>query len=116
MRAAAALVAGVLLLAGCGSGSADHPTARGWVAGIALTGRPICPTPTMNGELCRPTPRPHAVLTLTGAAGSRRVTADAAGRFRVALAPGRYSVRCGGARTVRVVVVAGHVAHIRVRA
>jgi hypothetical protein len=116
MRAAAALVAGLVLLAGCGSGSAGHPPARGWVAGIALTGRPICPTPTMSGELCRPTPRPHAVLTLTGPAGSRHVTADMAGRFRVALAPGRYAVQCGGARTVRVRVVAGHVAHVRLRA
>jgi hypothetical protein len=86
------------------------------VAGIALTGRPVCPTPTFSGTLCRPTPRPHALLTLTGAAGSRQVTADAAGRFRVALAPGSYSVRCGGARTLRVRVVAGHVAHVRLRA
>jgi hypothetical protein len=116
MRAAAALVAGLLLLAGCGSGSADHPPARGWVAGIALTGRPICPTPTLNGTLCHPSPRPHAVLVVTGPAGSRQVTADAAGRFRVALLPGRYSVHCGGARTLRVLVVAGHVAHVRLRA
>ncbi len=115
MRAAAGLAAGLLLLAGCG-GVADQPAARGWVAGIALTGRPICPTPTASGTLCRPTPRAHALLTLTGPAGSRHVTADAAGRFRVALAPGTYSVRCGGARTLRVHVAAGQVAHVRLRA
>jgi hypothetical protein len=116
MRAAAALVAGLLLLAGCGSGGADGPPARGWVAGIALTGRPICPAPTLNGTLCHPSPRPHAVLVVTGPAGTRQVTANAAGRFRIALAPGRYSVRSGGAKALRVRVVAGRVAHIRLRA
>jgi hypothetical protein len=114
MRVMAALLAG-LVAAGCGGGT-GQTHAHGWVAGIALTGRPICPAPTLNGTLCHPSPRPHAVLVVTGPAGTRQVTANAAGRFRIALAPGRYSVRSGGARALRVRVVAGRVAHIRLRA
>ena len=114
MRLLPALVA-VLAAAGCGGAGTASPPARGWVAGVALTGRPVCPTPTAKASLCHPTPRPHAVVVVTGAAGSRRVLADAGGRFRIALAPGRYSVRSGGTPPLRVRVVAGRVAHIRVR-
>jgi hypothetical protein len=115
MRVVPALVAS-LLAAGCGGAGASHPPARGWVAGVALTGRPVCPAPTAEGTLCHPTPRAHAVLTVTGPAGSRRVVADASGRFRVALRPGRYSFRSGTAGPVRVRVLAGRVARIRLRA
>jgi hypothetical protein len=115
MRVVLALVASALA-AGCGGAGATHAPARGWVAGVALTGRPVCPTPTAEGTLCHPTPRAHAVVTVTGPAGSRRVTADASGRFRVALRPGRYSFRTGAAGPVRVRVVAGRVTHIHLRA
>ena len=110
MRVSPALVA-ALLAAGCGGTAAAHAPARGWVAGVALLGRPMCPAPTANGSLCHPTPLAHALLTVTGPAGARRVVADANGRFRVALRPGRYSFRSGPARPVRVRVVAGRVAH-----
>ena len=113
MRIVPALIATVLV-SGCG-GAAAHAPARGWVAGVALTGRTVCPTPTAKRSLCHPTPRPHAVLTVTGPAGSQRVVAGANGRFRVALRPGRYSVRSGGAGPLRVRVVAGRVARIFVR-
>ena len=112
MRIATTLIAG-LLVAGCGGAGTASPPARGWVTGVALTGRPICPTPTAKVSLCHPSPRPHAVVVVTGAAGSHRVLADATGRFRIALRPGRYSVRRGRAH-LRVRVVAGRVAHVRV--
>jgi hypothetical protein len=107
------LVAGALV-AGCG-GTADHPPASGWVTGVALTGRPLCPTPTAKQSLCHPAPRAHAVVTVTGPAGTRHVLAGRDGRFRVALAPGRYVIRSGTARPVSVRVVAGRVAHVRMR-
>ncbi len=113
MRIVPALIACVLV-AGCG-GSADHPPASGWVTGVALTGRPLCPTPTAQESLCHPAPRPHAVVTVTGPAGTRHVLAGPNGRFRVALAPGRYVIRSGFARPVSVRIVAGRVAHVRMR-
>jgi hypothetical protein len=114
MRVVPALAA-VLLAAGCGGAGVTHAPAHGWVAGVALTGRPVCPTPAAEGSLCHPTPRPHAVVTITGPAGSQRVVAGANGRFRVALRPGRYVVRSAGTRPLRVRVVAGRVAQIRMR-
>jgi multidrug efflux pump subunit AcrA (membrane-fusion protein) len=113
MRILTTLIAGVLV-AGCG-GAAAHAPARGWVTGVALTGRPLCPTPTAQESLCHPAPRAHAVVTVTGAAGSRRVLAGANGRFRVALAPGRYVIRSGAARPVSVRVIAGRVAEVHMR-
>jgi hypothetical protein len=113
MRLRPALVV-VLIAAGCGGAGTASAPARGWMAGVALTGRRVCPAPTgVQGTLCHPSPRPHAVVVVTGAAGSHRVLADASGRFRIALRPGRYSVRAGRAH-LRVRVVAGRVAHVRV--
>jgi hypothetical protein len=115
VRFVSALVV-ALVAAGCGGAGAAHAPAHGWVAGIALTGRAICPAPTADGMLCHPTPLAHAVLIVTGPGGARRIVADASGRFRVALRPGRYSVRSGPARPVGVRVVAGRVARIHMRA
>jgi hypothetical protein len=113
MRILMTLSAG-LLVAGCG-GAAAHAPDHGWVTGVALTGRPLCPTPTAQQSLCHPAPRAHAVVTVTGPAGARHVLAGRNGRFRVALAPGRYVIRSGNARPVSVRVVAGRVAHVRMR-
>src|SRR3954454_4791281 len=94
MRIVLATIA-LALGAGCaGAGSGAAP-ARGWVAGIALGGRPICPTPAVTGLHCPSGPRPHALVVVAGAPARRRVRADAAGRFRVRLPPGRYAVRLG---------------------
>jgi hypothetical protein len=43
------------------------------------------------------------------------VLAGANGRFRVALAPGRYVIRSGAARPVSVRVIAGRVAEVHMR-
>jgi len=48
--------------------------------------------------VCRPdkpcsAPYAHATLVFTGAAASKRVTTDAKGAYRIALAPGPYAVR-----------------------
>jgi len=113
MRILTTLIAG-LLVGGCGGAAATAP-AHGWVTGLALTGRPLCPTPTAQESLCHPAPRAHAVVTVTGRAGTRHVLAGRNGRFRVSLPPGRYVIRSGAARPVSVRVVAGRVARVRMR-
>jgi hypothetical protein len=113
MRVVLATIA-VVLGAGCaGAGSGSAP-ASGWVAGLALGGRPICPTPTLTGLHCHSGPRPHALVVVSGASARRRVRADASGRFRVRLPAGRYAVRLGTARPVEVRVHAGRVTRVRV--
>ena len=67
----------------------------GW-PGVVWGGRPICPTPTGKDSLtCHPTPLANGVFVVSGGGTTRRVHADANGRFRVALPPGRYAVRPG---------------------
>ena len=53
-------------------------------------------------------------FVVAGGGTTRRVHADARGRFRVALPPGRYAVRPGWSRPRSIRVTAGHVAHVRV--
>jgi hypothetical protein len=99
--------------AGCGGTGTGSPSTPGWVAGIALGGRPICPTPAVTGLHCHSGPRPHALVVIAGAAAHRRVRADGSGRFRVRLPPGRYAIRMGAFRPVRVQVRAGRVTGVR---
>jgi hypothetical protein len=84
------------------------------MAGVIWGGKPICPTPTKDSLTCHPTPLAHGVFVVSGGGTTRRVHADAKGRFRVALPPGRYAVRPGWSQPRTIRVVAGHVAHVRV--
>ena len=116
MRLVPALVA-TLLAAGCGGGGGvvGGQPPHGWMAGVVWGGKPICPTPTGKDSLtCHPTPLAHAAFVVKGGDAARRVRADAKGRFRVALPPGRYSIRPGWSRPASIHVVAGHVVHVRV--
>jgi hypothetical protein len=115
MRLAPALVATLVLAAGCGGGVAGGPPSRGWMAGVVWGGKPVCPTPTGKDTLaCHPTPLAHGVFVVSGAGTTRHVHADAMGRFRVALPPGRYAIRPGWSRPRSIRVVAGQVARVRV--
>ena len=116
MRLVLALVAAIILVAGCaGAGPGADVAAHGWMSGIAVGGKPTCPTPTGEGAIsCHLGPLPHARVLIASSTGSQTVRADARGRFRVALAPGRYVVRTGLARPVHVRILAGRVARIRV--
>ena len=88
---------------------------HGWVAGVVWGGKPICPAPTGKDSLtCHPTPLAHGAFVVSSSSTTRRVHADTKGRFRVALPPGRYSIRPGWSRPATIQVVAGHVAHVRV--
>jgi hypothetical protein len=114
MRFVPALVA-LLLVAGCGGGVAGGGQPHGWMAGILLAGKPMCASPTGNDSpTCHPRPLAHGAFVVSGGGVIRRVHADAKGRFRVALPPGRYAVRPGWSRPRNIRVVAGHVVHVRV--
>jgi hypothetical protein len=105
-----------MLLGACGGGAgAGGPAPRGWMAGVLWGGRPMCPSPTGKDSLtCHPTPLAHGAFVVSGGGTTRRVRADAKGRFRVALPPGRYAIRPGWSRPRTVHVVAGRVTHVRV--
>jgi hypothetical protein len=115
MRLVPALVATVVLAAGCGNGVAGAGQPRGWIAGVVWGGKPVCPAPKGNDSLtCHPTPLSNGVFVVSGGSTTRHVHADAKGRFRVALPPGRYAIRPGWSRPRTIRVVAGQVAHVRV--
>jgi hypothetical protein len=105
-----------MLLGACGGGAgAGGPAPHGWMAGVLWGGRPICPSPTGKDSLtCHPTPLANGAFVVSGGGTTRRVHADAKGRFRVALPPGRYAIRPGWSRPRTIHVVAGRVAHVRV--
>jgi hypothetical protein len=115
MRLVPALVA-TLLVAGCGGGGVvGGQPPHGWMAGVVSGGKPICPAPKGKDSLtCHPTPLAHGVFVVSGGGTTHRVHADAKGRFRVALPPGRYSIRPGWSRPRSIQVVAGRVARVRV--
>jgi hypothetical protein len=115
MRLVPAVVATLVIAAGCGGGVAGGPSARGWMAGVVWGGKPVCPTPTGKDTFtCHPTPLAHGVFVVSGGGTTRHVRANAEGRFRVALPPGRYAIRPGWSRPKSIRVVAGHVVRVRV--
>jgi hypothetical protein len=115
MRLVPALVATVVLAAGCGNGGVVGGQPRGWIAGVVWGGKPVCPTPTGKDSLtCHPTPLANGAFVVSGGGTTRHVHADTKGRFRVALPPGRYAVRPGWSRPRSIRVVAGRVSHVRV--
>ncbi|MGZ4481440.1 MAG: hypothetical protein ACXVY5_04480 [Gaiellales bacterium] len=103
--------------AGCGGagqgGSAPHD---GWVDGVVLGGRPMCPTPAAAGPLCHSGPLPHGVVVVIGPDVTRRVRADLRGRFRFMLPPGRYEMHGPGGASRMVRVVAGREVHVQLPA
>jgi hypothetical protein len=114
MRLVPALVATLVIAAGCGGGVAGGPPPRGWIAGVVWGGKPVCPTPTGKDTFtCHPTPLAHGVFVVSGGGTTRHVRTDAKGRFRVALPPGRYAIRPGWSRPKSIRVVAGHVVRVR---
>jgi hypothetical protein len=86
------------------------PPLGGWIAGTVVAA-PACPGPVIQGRECPPRPVPGAEIDVTG--GTRPaivMAADAAGTFKVNLAPGTYTVKAvnvGGYRstTSQTVVV-----------
>ncbi len=115
MRLVPALVAALVIAAGCGGGTAGGAEPHGWLTGVIWGGKPVCPTPTGKDTFtCHPTPLANGVFVVAGAGTTRRVHADAKGRFRVALPPGRYAVRPGWSRPRSIHVAAGRVVHVRV--
>ena len=95
------ILAGVLILASCGS---EQPAAEipSGVTGLVHLG-PQCPVEIV-GEPCMDQPAPHVALTVseqipgesyTAGKVVARGTTDADGNFRIAVAPGEYVVTAG---------------------
>ncbi len=92
-RASLVLVALALLLASCGPGQSPAASPVGGISGIAQAG-PTCPVERPGDPACAPRPVAGATIVIRDATGSdvAYVVTDAAGRFRVALPPGVYTV------------------------
>lgn len=89
-RAPAILFVSILLLAACGNGGGGGEPASG-VRGIVRLG-PVCPVEVAGGSPCPDIPF-HGVVTASNASGEvARVETDLAGRFRMSLPPGTYTV------------------------
>jgi Carboxypeptidase regulatory-like domain len=80
-------------LAACGPGQSPIASPVGGISGIALAG-PTCPAERPGDPACAPRPVSGATILIRDATGSdvATITTDAAGRFRVALPPGMYTV------------------------
>jgi hypothetical protein len=79
-------------LAACGSSALLGPEAAQGIEGLVLRG-PVCPVQTQEEECAD---QPHqAWIEIVDADGDRvtRVRSGEDGRFRVGLAPGRYTLR-----------------------
>ena len=87
------LVAVAVLLAACGPGPSPVASPVGAISGTANAG-PTCPVERPGDPACAPRPLAGATILIRDATGSDVATilTDAAGRFRVALPPGVYTV------------------------
>jgi len=112
LRIACATAALLALAAGV-SASAETPGSG--LNGVLRRG-PV--TPVCVAERPCYVPLPNATIVFSGGASSKRVTTDRLGRYRVALAGGRYSVRAiirgvvARVRPATVVVPTSHYARI----
>jgi hypothetical protein len=75
--------------------TATRQSAGSWLVG-AVVSAPSCPGPVVGGQDCPPRPASGAEVDITG--GTRPMSpivlaADVAGRFKVQLAPGTYTVK-----------------------
>ena len=87
------LVAVAVLLAACGPGPSPVASPVGGISGTAHAG-PTCPVERPGDPACAPRPLAGATILIRDATGSdvATIVTDAAGRFRVALLPGAYTV------------------------
>ena len=87
------LVAVAGLLAACGPAQSPVASPLGGISGIAQAG-PTCPVERPGDPACAPRPVAGATILIRDATGSdvATIVTDAAGRFRVALPPGVYTV------------------------
>jgi hypothetical protein len=92
-RAWMVLVAVAVLLAACGPGPSPVASPVGAISGTAHAG-PTCPVERPGDPACAPRPLAGATILIRDATGSDVATiiTDAAGRFRVAVPPGVYTV------------------------
>ena len=84
-------IASVLLVPAASAGAVSTSGLRG----LVLKGptKPVC----MAGMPCS-APAPGVVITFTRRASRRSVKTDANGRYRIALAPGTWTISIAGAR------------------
>jgi hypothetical protein len=93
--------------------SAATATTRSGLRGVVVRRAPI--SPVCIAEKPCSAPVKHAKLTFTRGTVSRSLVTDADGRYRVLLAPGRYTVRIGatvarlGSKPQAAVVTAGRI-------
>jgi hypothetical protein len=89
----AAVVAVAVLLAACTPGPLPVASWVGGISGTAVAG-PTCPVERPGDPACAPRPVAGATILIQDGAGADVATTvtDAAGRFRVALPPGVYTV------------------------
>ena len=82
-----------VLVVACGPGPSPIASPVGGIGGIALAG-PTCPVERPGDPACAPRPVAGATILIRDASGAdvATIVTDASGRFRVALAPGGYTV------------------------
>jgi hypothetical protein len=87
------LVAVAVLLAACGPGPSPITSPAGEISGIALAS-PMCPIERPGDPACAPRPVAGATILIRDATGAdvATIVTDAAGRFRVSLPAGAYTV------------------------
>jgi hypothetical protein len=89
------LVVAVFAVAACDSGEAPKPVKSGdaGISGVALAG-PVCPVERPGDPACAPRPVAGATILIRDGTGAdvATIVTDAAGRFRIPLPPGVYTV------------------------
>ena len=87
------LVALAALFAACAPGPSPIASPVGGISGIALAG-PTCPVERPGDPACAPRPVAGATILIRNATAAdiATIVTDAAGRFRVSLPPGHYTL------------------------